>query len=51
MKEEVDLLAVGHKDYDLGLLVSEEEGVEVQEAILGGDLSIKLLNLLRDGSY
>ena len=47
--EEVDLLAVGHKDYDLGLLVREEEGVEVQEAVLRWDLSIKLLNLLRDG--
>jgi len=49
--EEVDLLAVGNKDYDLGLLVREEECVEVQEAVLGGNLSIKLLNLLRDGSY
>ena len=50
LKEEVNLLAVGHKDYDLRLLVREEEGVEVQEAVLGWDLSIKLLNLLRDGS-
>lgn len=50
LKEEVHLLAVGHKDYDLGLLVREEEGVEVQEAVLGWDLSIKLLNLLRYGS-
>lgn len=43
------MLAVRHKDYDLRLLVREEECVEVQEAVLSRDLSIKLLNLLRDG--